>query len=634
MSRPVADDSRIGSELAGYRIEALLGRGGMGVVYLAKDLRLGRRVALKLLTPELAQDERFRERFLRESRVAASLDHSSIVPIYEAGEAEGVLFIAMRYVEGTDLRAILEADALLEPSRTLALLGQVAEALDAAHAHELVHRDVKPANVLIALEGGREHCYLADFGLTKRVSPGEPDVSSEVGVAEQPLASESLSQTGQVFGTADYVAPEQIRGEPVDGRADIYSLGCVLVECLTGEVPFPADRLIASMFAHLEGEPPSLHARRPELPEAIDAVISRALAKSPDDRHATCRELVEAAREALGISRPVRWRTALLASLLGAVLVAAGLLAFFLVRGDGASLPTQSGDTLVRIDPATNEVVATIPVGKNPSAAAIGESGIWVANRDDGTVSRIDPQTNEVELEAPTPGAPADVTVSARHVVVTTGPLEAGIAVIDGATGAEEDVFSLAAGSFFGSPSVTAGESGVWVATGDRRVGRLSIVSGTLVDPVVIPQPPDERADAVFSGIAVDRNAVWVIGDPVDRRVWRIDSSTGELVATISLPFAPKDVAAGAGWVWVTSQLDDTLSRIDPATNGIAGTVPVGRGAAGVAVGAGSIWIANAVEGTVSRVDPRTLQVETIDVDGYPDEVAVSPDAVWVTAHG
>ena len=618
MSRPGTSDPRVGTELAGYLIEGLLGRGGMSVVYLAEDLRLHRKVALKLIAPELAEDERFRERFLAESELAASLDHPNVVPIYEAGEAEGVLFIAMRYVEGHDLKELLGGGAI--PSeRAIALCAQIASALDSAHARGLVHRDVKPSNVLIDPKAGpADHVYLADFGLTRRLTEQGGRFGTELSL-----------------GTPGYVAPEQIEGKEVDGRADLYSLGCLLYECLAGESPFRRASEAATLFAHLEEEPPSLHDRHPELPEAIDPVIARALAKAPEDRYATCLELVESARKALGIDRPIpRRRTPLLVGLLVAVLAAAGLLAFFLVRGDGAPSSARSGDTLIRIDPSTNEVVATIPVGKNPSAVAVGESGVWVANRDDGTASRIDPDTNEVELEAPTPGAPADVTVSATHVLVTTGPLEAGIAVIDGATGAEEDVFSLAAGSFFGSPSVTAGESGVWVATGDRRVGRLSIVSGTLIDPVVIPQPPDERADTVFSGIAVDANAVWVIGDPVDRRVWRIDSSTGELVATISLPFAPKDVAAGAGGVWVTSQLDDTLSRIGPATNRIAGTVRVGRGAAGVAVGAGSIWVANAVEGTVSRVDPRTLQVETIDVDGYPDEVAVGPDAVWVTAHG
>ena len=610
-------DSTIGTTIAEYRVEALLGRGGMSVVYLATDLTLHRKVALKLIAPELASDERFRERFLSESELAASLDHPNVVPIYDAGDADGVLFIAMRYVEGADVKELLAGGAL-SPERAIALCAQIASALDAAHGRSLVHRDVKPSNVLIdSTAGPGDHVYLADFGLTRQLT------ARGVGFP-----------SGLSLGTPSYVAPEEIEGHEVDGRADQYSLGCVLYECLTGEPPFPRSTEVAVLFAHLDEEPPSLHLSMPELPEAIDGVVARALAKAPDERYPSCRDLVGAAHSALGIGKPAPIRrTALLGILASALIAVVGVLAFILVRGGGVSAPAANGDTLVRIDPATNKVTAAIPVGKNPSALAIGESGVWVANRSDGTVSRIDAETNRVTLVARAHGAPADIAVSSRHVIVTKGPVEAGVAVVDAATGAEEDLFSLASGSFFGSPSVAAGESGVWVATGDRRVGRLDLTNGTLVPQVVIRQPPDERSDTVFSAVAVSEHGVWVVGDPLDRSLWRIDPSTGQLVVTIRLPFAPKDVAFGAGSVWVTSQLDDTLSRIDPVTSEIAKTIPVGEGAAGVAFGAGSVWVANAVEGTVSRVDPRTLRVETIDVDGYPDDVAVGADAVWVTAH-
>jgi serine/threonine protein kinase len=213
----VSADPRIGSELLDYRIEALLGRGGMSVVYRAEDLRLKRKVALKLLTPELAQDERFRERFLRESELAASIDHPSIVPIYEAGEVDGQLYIAMRYVEGTDLKRMLHKEGALAPARALRLIGEVAEALDVAHERGLIHCDVKPSNVLIAAPHRREHGYLADFGLTKSASEGS-----------------GMTGTDLLLGTPDYVSPEQIRGEQVDGRADVYALGCLVYECLTG----------------------------------------------------------------------------------------------------------------------------------------------------------------------------------------------------------------------------------------------------------------------------------------------------------------------------------------------------------------------------------------------------------------
>jgi WD40 repeat protein len=275
----VSDDPRVGTELAGYRIESLLGRGGMSVVYVAEDLRLKRNVALKLLAAGLADDEAFRERFLRESELAASIDHPSIIPIYEAGTADDRLFIAMRYVEGRDLRERLR-HGRLDPPDAIGILAQVASALDAAHARGLVHRDVKPSNVLLdpgARPDGSDHAYLADFGLTRHVS--ETTVGDEA----------------NLMGTIDYVAPEQIAGEEVDGRADVYSLGCVLYECLVGQPPFRRESELAVVFAHLEAEPPAPSAERPELSRALDAVVARALAKEPGQRPGSCRELVHAA---------------------------------------------------------------------------------------------------------------------------------------------------------------------------------------------------------------------------------------------------------------------------------------------------------------------------------------------------
>jgi WD40 repeat protein/tRNA A-37 threonylcarbamoyl transferase component Bud32 len=274
----VSDDPRVGTQLAGYRIESLLGWGGMSVVYLAEDLRLKRRVALKLLAAGLAEDESFRDRFLRESELAASIDHPNIVPIYEAGTTEDILFIAMRYVEGRDLQERLRRGRL-EPADAIGILAQVAGALDAAHARGLVHRDVKPSNVLLdagTRPDGSDHAYLADFGITRRVS-------------------EQAGDDGHLLGTIDYVAPEQIAGEQIDRRADVYSLGCVLYECLVGQPPFRGTSDVAVVFAHLEAEAPAPSAQRPELPAALDAVIARALAKEPEERYASCRELARAA---------------------------------------------------------------------------------------------------------------------------------------------------------------------------------------------------------------------------------------------------------------------------------------------------------------------------------------------------
>ena len=271
-----------GDIVAGYQIGALVGRGGMGEVYRALDLRLERPVALKLLNEQFSEDEGFRKRMLRESRLAASLDHPNVVPIYGAGEADGRLFMAMRYVEGTDLKALLRREGALEPGRAVAIAAQVADALDAAHEKGLVHRDVKPSNVLLDQPGGREHAYLADFGLTQSVSDSGPT-------------------DGNLMGTVDYVAPEQIRGDPVDGRADIYALGCLLFETLTGTLPFTGASDVAVVYAHLEEEPPLASERRPGLQPALDAVLARAMAKDPGNRPPTCSALVGETRAALGL---------------------------------------------------------------------------------------------------------------------------------------------------------------------------------------------------------------------------------------------------------------------------------------------------------------------------------------------
>ena len=256
-----------GSVLADFRVEDVVGRGGMGVVYQAVQLSLDRPVALKLIAPHLTEDEGFRERFVKESRLSASLDHPHIVPVYAAGEEDGIQYIAMRFVQGANLKTTIASSGCLDPGRAVRLVQQIASALDSAHAHGLVHRDVKPANVLISPEGGGEHAYLTDFGVTKRRT-----------------STETPTGTGEWVGTLDYVAPEQLRGEVVDGRADTYSLGCMLYECVTGSVPFPRARELAKMWAHISDEPPSASALVPHVPEALSEVIRRAMAKAPGER--------------------------------------------------------------------------------------------------------------------------------------------------------------------------------------------------------------------------------------------------------------------------------------------------------------------------------------------------------------
>jgi serine/threonine protein kinase len=274
--------------VAGYRIEELAARGGMGVVYRATQLALGRPVALKLISPEFADDPQFRERFQRESRLAASVDHPNVIPVYEAGETDGCLFISMRWVEGTDLNTMIKRGGGLDPERAAGIVSQIGAALDAAHGRGLLHRDVKPANVLVTAGAG-EHVYLTDFGLVKRMG-----------------GNARLTRSGELLGTVDYIAPEQIRGRAADRRSDVYSLGCVLFHCLTGAVPFEADDDVAKIYAHLNEPPPRPTEIVPWLPPELDEVVARAMAKDPADRYRSAGELGAAALAAARPSAPER----------------------------------------------------------------------------------------------------------------------------------------------------------------------------------------------------------------------------------------------------------------------------------------------------------------------------------------
>jgi tRNA A-37 threonylcarbamoyl transferase component Bud32 len=464
-------DPRIGRELLGYRIEALIGRGGMSVVYRAEDLRLKRKVALKLLASELAEDERFRERFLRESEMAASLDHPHIVPIYDAGEHEGQLYIAMRYVEGSDLKELLKQEGPLDPKRALALLEDLADALDAAHARGLVHRDVKPSNALLDNAG---RVYLSDFGLTKSASDRS-----------------ALTMTGRIIGTVDYAAPEQIEGKPVDGGADVYSLGCLLYECLTGEVPFPRDSELAVLWAHVNEPPPKIAAH-----PALDGVIAKALAKEPKERYQSCAELVEAAREALGLGDVIfiRDRRPLLLAALGALLAAGAIAAgLVLSLGGGGSGPkpdlTVRKNTLVRIDPKTNEIAAVTKTGGTPGAVAVGGGTVWVYNWDDRTVAAYDAKTNTLEATRSVPGVPP----------------------------------------FVESISIAADANGAWVLS---SAGGKGVV--TQIRPGLRPREFFFDYDPV--AVAVGEGAVWIAAKSIRGNVvLRVSPTTGSVLATVQL---------------------------------------------------------------------------------------------------
>ena len=278
---PVDGEPELGSTFAGHRLDAIAGRGGMGVVFRATDLTLDRPVALKVISPKVAADPVFRERFEREARAAAAIDHPHVVQVFHAGEEHGLLYLTMHFVAGTDLRAEIRDGGALDPARAVTVVGQVADALDAAHGRGLVHRDVKPANVLIGRRHEREHAFLTDFGVT--AAP----------------AGQALTQTGTAVGTTDYMAPEQAAGEEADPRSDVYSLGCVLFEALTGVVLYERESDLGKLWAHVHEPPRALLEVRPDMPPALGDVLAQALAKEPAARQQTAGELGRAARAAV-----------------------------------------------------------------------------------------------------------------------------------------------------------------------------------------------------------------------------------------------------------------------------------------------------------------------------------------------
>jgi hypothetical protein len=598
---PVVAEHRIGTELAGYRIERVLGRGGMSVVYLAHDVGLKRNVALKLLAPGLAEDDGFRARFLRESQLAAALDHPHIVPVYQAGEVDGLLYIAMRYVVGTDLKALLRAERALAPERALVLVGQVASALDAAHERGLVHRDVKPSNVLLTGPTGQEHCYLADFGLSTSTS------------------DRSAADARQIMGTIDYVAPEQIRGLDVDGRADVYSLACLLYECLVGDVPFRRASDVAVVYAHLEDPLPKASKRRQTLPAAVDAVLERGTAKLPDDRWQTCAAVVEAARTALGEGvatvrgRPRTRRSAVAAALTG-VAATAAVLAALMLGGGGIALA--QSDSLVRIDPRGGEPAEGVSVGPRPTALTVCGGSVWVTTRS-GTVFQIEPESltrHEVRVR----GTPSDVANVGELAAVISGPPEQ-VTMIDAQFGQISGVVEVP-GSRLPATAVAFGRD-VWVANPNgRRLDLLDPPYTAIAASVTLPGAPRL--------VAAGEGAAWAVGG---RTLWRVDARALRVVASIQLPFAPVAIDAGSGGVWLADRRGDAVVRVDPASGRPTHTIKVGDAPTAIAVGADAVWVSNNADGTVSRIDPRRNAVaETIPIGAQPVDLVAGLGAVWV----
>ncbi len=479
-----------GLRISGYRLEQQIGRGGMAAVFRAHDERLDRQVALKILAPALAQDGAFRQRFIAESRAAAAVEDPHIIPVYEAGEADGVLFIAMRLVRGGDLRTIMSQRGPLAPARAEWILSAVASALDAAHASGLVHRDVKPANMLLDVRPGRpDHVYLSDFGVSKAAA-----------------GSSGLTGSGQFIGTVDYAAPEQIHGQLVDGRTDQYALGCSAFELICGHPPFFGKQWLAAMYSHLSAPPPGATSVRDELPVAVDAVFARVLAKSPADRYETCQEFTSALRAALG------------------------LLPYASDAHAGAAQsPPSDEDGGATVDPAAMDQAAfrirgpAVPAGAAVAGSADGQ--VAGAATDPHSTSQL--TVGARQQDRPTAVAPArnsrTVLMSVLAVVVLLGGVAAGLLLSRSPSPAPVARYPLARQSYGGGLAITqqwtlAGPSGSSLQVAMTVSNSSSkTVTAQLEEPIPAAVARDP-AVVTFTGavqpLATGRLAVWDLALP------------------------------------------------------------------------------------------------------------------------
>jgi streptogramin lyase len=600
-----------GDVFAGHRITGLAGRGGMGVVYRAEQLDLERPVALKLIATPLARDEAFRERFVRESRAAAAIDHPNVIPVYSAGEEDGRLYLAMRFVDGEDLRSLVQREGPLAPHQAAAIIAQVGNALDAAHARGLIHRDIKPANVL--LDGG--HAYLTDFGLTKRLT-GET----------------TMTGSGRWVGTLGYIAPEQIRGEAVDARADVYALGCLLFYVLTSVAPYRRDSDEATLYAHLNDDAPDARALEPGVPAALADVAARALAKDPGDRFPSAGDLGRAALAAVGDgpapppervvargaaapggalddetqvpasvtpteiapsrSRLPAWTRRAVAPVASLLAGAAVVLIVVLALGNGKDKsPATGGQTTTSpsaIAAGQARATKTYSVDQRPNAITYARGRVWVTSVRTGTLV----------------GLPAGRTGKRRTIKLPWSN---------------------------GTTSVAAGFGSLWVTNGPQaRLVRIDPVSGRLQGDRLLGS-----GEAVV--VATGEGAVWV-----GRRAVKSTDPPSSIVKVLPsggqtriIPFGQEgvgDIAVGGGYVWVPNRRRNRVSRIDPAT-GERKSATIGNGRHRVAFGDGQVWVTNYNDGTVSQ-NNRSLTNLANDLTGVsgPLGIAVSGTTVWVAS--
>jgi hypothetical protein len=547
----IVTDVLEGAHIAGCRIESVAGRGGMGIVYRATQLSLGRPVALKLIAPEHAADSDFRDRFQRESRMAAAIDHPNVIPVYEAGEEDGRLYIVMRWVEGTDLHRELRAHGAMPAPRAARIIHQVAGALDAAHAAGLVHRDVKPANVLL---GQGEHVYLTDFGLTKHV-----------------LSEAGATKSGHWVGTLDFIAPEQLRGERVDARSDVYALGCVLYYVLAGRPPFEREGDEAKLWAHLSEPPPQVSGAAPGVPAAFDDVIARALAKAPEQRFQSAGDLGRAAMAAAtGGHSPA-----------ADTVVATGAAAPIEINTRTAGTMLASPERARRRTPRVLAAAAIVTL-------LAGAGGVGIAMRDDdrGQESAASPQAarSGIDVEVTEIGGRPNTVLGAGGNVWAGRFLSERLLTLDPAEGRPRESPSPKIG--VGLNGLAASGRDLWVLNSrQRQLLHLDAVSGRpLADPVPLPGPA--------GAVVADRDTVYVAVNPpaldLGDQILELDARTGSLRRTIEVRDSVRRLALAGGRLWLLASAPaeligfdrDSLSRrvrVDLESN-TAGDLTVGEG--------------------------------------------------------
>jgi len=582
-----------GTRLAQYRVERVVGRGATGVVYLAHEEQLERPVALKLLADELSGDARFRERFLRESLLAAGIEHPHMLPVYAAGDVGGDLFIAMRFVEEGDLAGVISRQGRLDPDQAVGIVAAVADALDAAHRRGLIHRDVKPGNILV---DGAGNAYLADFGLAADTS----ERSGETGFA----------------GTLTYAAPEQIRGDVIDGRADLYALGCVLFECLTGRPPFQATSPAAVLFAHLEQDPPALSALRPDLPKSLDAVFACALAKEPDDRFPTGAAMVAAVRAALGGKARGRRRWALLTA---AVVVAAAAGAALQLGGGDAPAPAFAAHSVGAVDIATRQPAGDVRLGQDSSVVSL-DGAIWAATGDGG-LYRINPSTlatRRVDANAGTAGI-----VAASGYIWELSSRGTRLRRIEPAYDTSR-AFRLPGRE--GLVGVAAGDGAVWVLQ-NGPVERARVLR---IDPANGHVTARFRTRMGWpSYIAYDDGAVYIAQDASGSLI-RLNANSGRVDWRQRLHGWVAGLAAAGGAVWLSVGSDLGVWRFDEDSGRRLGLVHTGLGAGPLAEAGSTIWVSNRLVGTVTGIDLSSLRPRTIAIGHAPGAVALAGGKLWV----